>query len=64
MIKNNKFVENRDVEARVLEKIRNLGVDAVYHFDQSEFLYYAQFVEPIVLLQVAANLRQNSKTVN
>jgi hypothetical protein len=47
----------RDVESRVHSKIMEHGSDAIYYFAQDEFEYYSRYVEPVILLQVRANLQ-------
>ena len=56
--------KTRDVEARVCEKIRIYGADAIMYFDQAEFSYYSTIVEPALLLQMRANIENSIKAVN
>jgi hypothetical protein len=56
--------KTRDVEARVIEKVRIYGADAIMYFDQSEFTYYSTIVEPALLLQMRANIENSIKSIN
>jgi hypothetical protein len=56
--------KTRDVEARTMEKIRVYGKDAVMYFSQDEFAWYSTMIEPVILLQVRANIENSLKTVN
>jgi hypothetical protein len=54
----------KDVETRVHEKIMEHGVNALFHFVADEFAYYTKYVEPVILLQVRANVGLSTKYVN